>query len=171
MESVAGWLMQRRGLAILVMAFGLIACGGVPAPPPSPPSEDSALAHLQAVIGMVASGDVESICSVGVSTCDQMLRRADPRTVPSTPPVVQGTQVLSPSLASGTAWSSGGRIIRLCGTDGLGQPYYSEMLVFEDQGRILSVNTPYWLGYTIGETSTTGEANPAGACPRTRSSG
>lgn len=157
----------RRGLASLALAGGLFACSGAPAPPPPAPSEESAFAYLDAVVDMVASGDAGSICSVGVSTCDQLLRQADPRTVPSTPPEIVGTRVLAPTRVSDNGWSSGGLLLRLCGTDGLGEPYYSEMLVFEDQGRLLSVNTPYWLGFTISETSTTGEINPGRPCPST----
>ena len=89
-----------------------------------------------------------------------MLRGADPHRLPTSGPEIVATRVVAPKLQTSEAWSAGGRLLQLCGRDGLGTPYYSEMLVFEDGGHLISVNTPFWLGFTFGDTSTTGEVDP-----------
>ena len=76
-----------------------------------------------------------------------------------------GPEVLGSRVIGTTAASAGGRVLELCGRDGLGRPYYSEMLVFRDGGRLLSTGTVYWVGITIPGTSTTGQTPPRTCTP------
>ena len=88
--------------------------------------------------------------------------------MPATVPEVIGTRVIPYSDLGGGMLTVGGRVLMLCGRDGLGKSYYSEMLVFFDGDRLISTGTPYWVGMTIATGSTT-EASPAAvpACTST----
>ena len=157
--------MGARGSALAAAALFVAACAGTPAPPPSPPTEAAARAYLDAVVALVASGDPFAICEVGSSTCEQTIRKSDLAAVPSSAPTVIGSRVIEPTRLPSGIWNQGGRVLELCGRDGLDQPYYSEMLVFDDGGRLISTATPYWLGIRIAESPVVGgpEAHPA--CP------
>lgn len=154
--------MTARGLAVALLVV-LAACDGASAPP-AVPSELEARAYLDTVVTRVASGDAAGICELGSGTCAQILRRADPSRVPTTAPIVVGTRVIEPARA-GDGWSLGGRVLELCGRDGLDEPYYSEMLVFRDGPRLISTATPYWLGIGIADSPMTREGPPANKCP------
>ncbi len=102
---------------------------------------------------------------MGSGTCRKQLRESDPAAVPSQSPVVVGTRVILPSRVTG-GWNHGGRVLELCGRDGLGRPYTSEMLVFEMGGRLISIGTLFWLGVRIASDAEV-EAVPSrpGPCP------
>lgn len=112
------------------------------------------------------SRDLSHLCDLGGGTCKQILEKSDPATVPATIPEVIGTRVIPSSDLGGGMSTLGGRVLMLCGRDGLGKRYYSEMLVFFDGGRFVSTGTPFWVGMTIATGSTT-EASPkvVPACP------
>jgi hypothetical protein len=149
----------RTAISALVVIL-LAGCGGIASRTPvPPPSEAEALAHLAQVEGVVRSGDLSHLCDLGGGTCKQILERSDPATVPNTVPVVVGTRVIPHSDLPGGMWTDGGRVLMLCGRDGLGKRYYSEMLVFFEDGRVISTGTAYWVGMTIANGTTT-EASP-----------
>jgi len=153
----------------VLLVILLAGCGGLASRTPiPPPSEAEALAHLAQVEGVVRSGDLSHLCDLGSGTCKQILENADPATVPATVPEVIGTRVIPYSDLGGGMSTVGGRVLMLCGRDGLGKSYYSEMLVFFDGDRLISTGTPYWVGMTIATGSTT-EASPAAvpACTST----
>jgi hypothetical protein len=165
MAGGGGWLVKTA--VSMLLSVLLAGCGGVASRTPPPlPSEAEALAHLAQVEGVVRSGDLSHLCDLGGGTCVQLLAKSDPATVPATVPEVIGTRVIPHTELGGGMWSDGGRLLMLCGRDGLGKRYYSEMLVFFDGGRLASTGTPYWVGMTIATGSTT-EASPAAAPPCT----
>lgn len=147
--------------AILALVVG---CGPGAYTPPPPPTEAAALAYLDEVVRLVQSGGVESICSVGSGTCPHELRAMDPAAVPALPPRVVGTRVLAPKRNPDGTWAIGGRVISLCGVDGRGKPYSSEMLVFSDGNRLISTNTLYWIGSGVATGDTTGSPMPQARC-------
>jgi hypothetical protein len=158
----------RTAVSVLLIVF-LAGCGGMASGTPVPPSSEAeALAHLTQVEGVVRSGDLSHLCDFGSGTCKQILEHSDPAAVPATVPAVIGTRVIPYSDLGGGTSTIGGRVLMLCGRDGLGRRYYSEMLVFFDGGRLVSTGTPYWVGTTIATGSTT-EASPAAvpACSTT----
>ena len=60
---------------------------------------------------------------------------------------------MPPSLRSDGNWDLGGLILKLCGRNGEGQPYYSEMLVFRDPQRgLIATNALYWLGSRVARS-------------------
>jgi len=133
----------------LLTAVALTGCGLSSKPPP-PPTEVQARAHLAKVVDVVLNGDVSKICELASATCGIDLRNIDVARIPKQPPVVVGTFVMEPAQRPDGAWNGGGFGLQLCGIDGTGKPYASEMLVFEaEAGTLRSINTLYWLGAGI----------------------
>ena len=159
----------KRLLAAWLLAAVAAGCSiGVPASdgPAPPPSEADARAYLATVVGLAMRGDFEGLCAVGSGTCEKQLRDAGRDAVPPAPPRIVGTRVIQPRAVVG-GWSSGGRVLEVCGIDGRGSPYYDEVLVFRDGSRLISVGTVYWSRTRITEGSTAGgpEASPPAECP------
>lgn len=154
--------LHRGTLAAVIVAVA--ACGGALGPQ-AVPTEAEARAYLATIVERVAAGDVEGICGAGSGTCRQILRGADPARVPDAPPTVVGSRVLEPEQLNDGMTSAGGLVLELCGRDGLGDRYFSELLVFRDGDRLISTATPYWLGVRITDSATTGGVPPGDRCP------
>ena len=148
------------GIAALVAACALPGAA-IPAPPPS---EAETAAYLAEVVEIALAGDLDRLCDLGGGTCRRQLREgadAAPRTAPR---VVGSTVVPSTMLPDGN-WRVGGRLLQLCGVDGHGRRYYSEMLVFEDRGRLIGLEPVFWTGMRI-ETGAMVTRTPGPApCP------
>ena len=140
-----------RHAAIGLVVITLAACGlpiPVAATPPPPPSEAAAVAYLRDVVAVVASGQLERLCDLGGGTCRRELEFGA-AAVPQTPPgLVDTVEVPTTSNPDGS-WNAGGRLLMLCGRDGHGTPYYSEILVFADAGRLIGREPVFWTGITI----------------------
>jgi len=134
--------------------------------PAPPPSEADARAYFATVVGLAMGGDFEGLCAVGSGTCEKQLRDAGRDAVPPAPPRIVGTREIQPRAVVG-GWSSGGRVLEVCGIDGRGDPYYDEVLIFHDGSRLISFGTVYWSRTRISEDSTAGgtEASPPAECP------
>lgn len=160
--------MKTRAVAFVVLALVLAGCGGASYTPPPPPSEEAALGHLRAVVSIVMSGDLTTLCQLGSGTCQQTLLPADPGAVPRSEPTVIRTRVIVPSRLPDGTWIVGGRVLELCGRDGRDQPYQSEMLVFLDGDRLISTATVFWIGLRIASgPGVGGPPPPPAACPGT----
>lgn len=155
--------MSRRIVLGAILAL-VVGCGPGAYTPPPPPTEQAALAYLDEVVRLVESGRVESICSLASGTCPLELRAMDAAAVPALPPRVIGTRVLAPKRNSDGTWAIGGRVISVCGVDGRGKPYSSEMLVFSDGNQLISTNTLYWTGSHVATGDTTGSPLPQAGC-------
>jgi hypothetical protein len=164
--DVDGWFprsVSRRFVLGAILAL-VVGCGPGAYTPPPPPTEEAAIAHLDEVVRLVQSGGVESICSFGSGTCPHELRAMDAAAVPALRPHVVGTRVLAPKRNADGTWAIGGRVISLCGVDGRGEPYSSEMLVFSDGNRLISTNTLYWTGSHVATGDSTGSPLPQAGC-------
>jgi hypothetical protein len=153
-----------RGRVLAVALLVMAACGNASAPQ-AVPTEADARTHLDSVVALVAAGEWERVCELGSGTCRQILREADPARVPASAPLVVATRVIEPAPAAEGGWWAGGRVLVLCGRDGLGEPYHSEMLVFNDGERLISTATPYWLGIGIAESPVVGGTRVPDPCP------
>lgn len=142
------------------------ACGPGSVTPPPPPTEAEVAAYLSRVEAIVASGALATLCTLGSGTCAKTLQMVDLSTVPTTLPIVLGTRIVpSVALADGTE-QIGGRVLELCGLDGKGAAYYSEVLVFHGLQGLLGKEPVYWTGIRIAEsTGSIASPPPLTGCP------
>lgn len=154
---------------LALIALVLAGCGGADwTPPPTVPTHAEAVSLLRQIWAVVASRDLSRLCDYGTGPCAKAVREVDPASIPTLPPTVTGSWVLPTQRASSNAWWIGGRVLELCGVDGLGQPYSSEMLVFRDGSRLVAVLPVFWTGMRIARGDTVGVPIPGrtpGPCP------
>jgi hypothetical protein len=163
--------LRSRCIWAVALATGpiLLSSCGVPDPtPPPPPTEDEAIALLNELTALALAGDLEAMCDfAGGGNCEDFVDEVGgAAAVPDDPPVVAGTRLI-PSRREGEGFSVGGRLLVLCGTDGLGRPYRTEMLVSRNLGETYAVNAVYWGGFNLAVSNDTGD--PSGGagieCP------
>jgi hypothetical protein len=158
-------LVRIAGFLLAVLVLGA-ACTSVASPPPAP-TEEAGRAFLDKLFERAISGELGTLCeSFGSGTCPHDLRSVDPGSAPSRPPAVVGTRILLPTRASGDAFAVGGRIFDVCGSDGLGRPYFSQILVFQSGPQLLAVNAVFWSGARIGSGGTAGWTAVGTIAPR-----
>ena len=141
---------MRIATAVLSAAT-LVGCGLLTHndPPPPAPSVEEARALLDQVIDAGIARDFERLCAMATGTCEGELDGFEER-APTEPPRVVDVDVHEP-IGNGGSWTSGGVLFVLCGTDGLGDAYESEVLVFDDAGRqLLATAAVYWVGTRVG---------------------
>lgn len=131
------------------------------------PTYDEATSFLASVVAFAQARDFDRLCGLGGGTCRSTLRDAGLDAVPATPPGIAGSRVVQPTRRPDGTTTTGGLVLQLCGLDGLGRPYSTEMLVFRDGGRLLAIEPVYWSGIRIASDPTTpGEpASPFPGCP------
>ena len=155
---------MRGWLAALALAMVVAACSATSGPA-APPSQAEALQHLEAAIAMVESGNASRICELGPPSCPHSVEPLDLAAVPSTRPSVIRVRTRQGVDHGDGTWSNGSVIIELCGMDGLGKPYQSDMQVYWHEGRIVSTVPAYWLGIQFAEDPVVGPPDgPIGAC-------
>jgi hypothetical protein len=154
-------------LARIAAVLALVVAGcGSSYRPPAPPTEAEARAHLDAVVDLVQAGAFRRVCELGVATCESFLEDANPVAVPRDRPVVTGIRTVDPVDHGDGTWSNGGVLFDLCGIDGLGAEYHSQMLVIRRDGRLLSIQPVYWLGVGVALDPVVGAPEPPPApCP------
>ncbi len=150
-------MVRRLGLVATLLAVAVAACSDQQPPEADAPTADEAITFLGRLVALAKQGDFEALCAVaGDGNCERKLDDAGRDRVPARPPTVMGFRSL-PSTRSGDQTSLGGLVLGLCGIDGLGDRYDSEMLVFRDSdGALRAINPVYW-GHTMiaagGETT------------------
>jgi hypothetical protein len=156
-------IVKRLGAWALIVMLAA-ACGPAAFVPPAAPTPEAAQVYLDQVVALVEGGNVASVCSMGGGTCQHSLEAADPGAIPNTPPRVVGTRVLAPNQHADGSWDVGGRVIQVCGTDGKGDPYFSELLVFYDAGRLISTNPLFWTRTLVVTGPATAPSAPPNPC-------
>ena len=119
--------------------------------PATPPAEAAARSLVDQAVQFGLARDFDRLCAMGTSQCKFILQGAGTDTVPTQPPlIVYVTTVPNVEKTPGT-WNPGGVLFYLCGLDGKGQPYHSQMLVFENpEGTGLTAMEPvFWGSLTI----------------------
>lgn len=144
-----------KPIALMLGCCLLMAgCASAAYSPPVPPSEAASRQFLDRIVKLVEARDFDGLCKLGTSECQFVLNNAGPDAAPTSPPTVAGVVVVpNREVASGT-WQPGGVLFRLCGLDGHGKPYRSEMLVSTaPTGSGLIAQEPvYWSGLSIGSS-------------------
>jgi hypothetical protein len=149
-----------------ILGVMLVASCSVVTTPPGTriPTQAEAEALLSRAVGLVQSGQLGKVCSLGTSNCQRILEENRQAAPPDAPTIMSST-VLSPEHhAAGT--SAGGRILEVCGTDGLGVPYRTAMLFFFDEEDHLRITEPvYWSRMKVATGSTVRpEPSPGAGC-------
>ena len=115
---------------------------------------------MASVVAIVESGDLRHLCDLGSGTCKHTLDGVDPTTVPTTAPTILETLVFEPQTLPDGASQVGGRLVELCGRDGLGKLYFSEILVFRGDRQLLGKDPVYWIGLRIARGNVTETPRP-----------
>ena len=162
-------LARGLGAALLVSAAIVAACApgvGQGDGPLPVPSEAEARVYFGRLVELAMRGDFEGFCALGDPNCRGTLQDTGLDAVPTVPPLIVGTRVIQPRQ-QGDTWSSGGFVLQVCGIDGRGDPYFDEVLVFNDGSRLISIATVYWSNTLIADDSVVGgpPVAPPAACP------
>jgi hypothetical protein len=133
---------SRRALALLLV-LAVAACTSAGPPAGTIPSVEDAQRHLDEIVRLARAGDFEGMCALGDGNCERILEMTGRDAVPPDPPDIVGTRMV-PTTTSDGQHSFGGIVLVLCGIDGRGERYDSEMLVFNDGNGLRSINPVYW---------------------------
>jgi hypothetical protein len=130
---------------ILLLGFAALvtACSSGEPPAGTIPTVDEARGFLDQVVELAQAGDFASLCAIGDGNCMDHLEDAGRDAVPPDPPTIVRTGTV-PTTSSGGQTSLGGIVFVLCGVDGHGDHYDSEMLVFHDGSGLRAINPVYW---------------------------
>lgn len=151
--SVEGWSMGRcvAGLTF-VCALVTTACWGGGDRDPATISLEDAQAALHRAEEHATSSDFNALCGMGgsVGICKEQLRSAGgPAGVPRDPPKVVSSYIVPTKKLRG-GQTTGGRVLVLQGTNGLGRSYRTEYLVCYCGSREPFPLYPvYWSGIKI----------------------
>ena len=135
--------MASRLAAALLLVLAVAACTSAGPPAGTIPTIEEAQRHLDEIVRLARAGDFEGVCALGDLNCDNSLEIAGRDAVPPDPPTVVGTRTV-PTTSSNGQQSFGGVVFVLCGIDGRGDHYDSEMLVFHDGNGLRAINPVYW---------------------------
>lgn len=149
-----------RRLVILLLA-GLVGACGSPAPSGAPSLND-AEQQLAKLFALAKAGAFTQLCAIGDGNCQRTLDDVGVTSAPTSSPVILSTRLISPS-----GNSMGGRVLEVCGTDGSGHTYRSEILVFWDGASLRTINPVFWSGTKIADDDRTAASpiSSPGVCP------
>jgi hypothetical protein len=160
--------LSARG-ASLIALVGLLVLAACAEPPAPPPSEADAMALLDRIVSTATRHDFDALCAFGTSACWDFLDAAGRDAVPPLPPrVVQVLRLENTRRADGL-WTGGGVLLQLCGVDGRGRPYATEMLIVRkgsasNPGPLAASEPVYWSGMRIARDATVGDGPEPIAC-------
>ena len=143
----------------LVLVLAVAACASAGPPAGTIPSVEDAQRHLDEIVRLARARDFEALCALGDGNCENSLEFAGRDAVPPDPPKIIGTRTI-PTTSSNGQQSLGGIVFVLCGIDGRGEPYDSEMLVFNDGDGLLAINPIYWSRTRIASSPQTETFEP-----------
>lgn len=151
--------MASRRAAALFLVLAVAACTSAGPPAGTIPSVEDAQAHLDAIVRLARAGDFDGMCELGDANCERTLEMTGRDAVPPDPPKVIGTRMVPTTSANGQQ-SFGGIVLVLCGIDGHGEPYDSEVLVFNDGNGLRAINPVYWSRTRIASSQQTESFEP-----------
>jgi hypothetical protein len=122
-------------------------------------------------VNLALNHDYDQLCALGTPGCKQVLIDTGTDTVPSVAPEIVSITTVPNKETSPGSWTPGGVLFLLCGLDGNGRPYHSEMLVLANQqgGGLVAMEPVFWGSLTIGSTvagpKPSAESSVWTACP------
>jgi hypothetical protein len=146
----------------LFLVLAVAACTSGP-PAGTIPSVAEAQRHLDEIVRLARAGDFDGMCELGDGNCENTLEIVGRDAVPRERPKVVGTRTVPTTTADGQQ-SRGGIVLVLCGIDGRGAPYDSEMLVFNDGNGLRAINPVYWSRTRIASSPQTEDTFEPAAC-------
>jgi hypothetical protein len=159
--------MRRAIAAFAVVVLAASACSGT-GHAGEIPTESAARAFLAHLVSRAEARDLTGFCQLADSICELIAEESGGvAAIPPNPPIIAGTRVI-PTRQRGDAMLGGGQLLVLCGIDGFGKPYRTEMLVSVDyNGALFAINGVYWSGAGLAISQMTG--GPSGGdgieCP------
>lgn len=153
---------SRQSVAVLLV-LAVAACTSAGPTAGTIPSVEEAQAHLAEIVRLARVGDFEEMCALGDGNCEQILEMAGRDAVPPDPPTIVATRTV-PTTSSDGQQSFGGVVFVLCGVDGRGEHYDSEMLVFHDGNGLRAINPVYWSRTRIAASPQTAATFAPVAC-------
>jgi hypothetical protein len=136
-------MLKPSRIVFLALTFLVPACSSGAPPAGSIPTVEEARGLLDRTVERAQAGDFEGLCAMGDGNCMRHLEDAGRDAVPPGPPTIVKTGTV-PTTSSGGQTSLGGIVFVLCGIDGHGDHYDSEMLVFHDGNGLRAINPIYW---------------------------
>src|SRR5262245_35351883 len=147
---------MRRPRILAIVAVASLAAGCSAGAPHAGtiPSIDAAHHSLARLFTLAGAGDFDELGrAADAGNCERLLEDAGRDPVPPDPPIVVATRTITTSTSSGDQMSLGGVVFVLCGVDGHGNHYDSEMLVFNTGHGLGAINPIYWGTTRIGDSS------------------
>ncbi len=128
------------------------------------PSVDEATSVLNQAVAYAQSRDIEGLgrLSQDKSMASIILNNIGGwQTVPTDPPQIVNTYILPTVQLKSGGEATGGRVLVLQGTNGLGKPYQTQFLVFRAGSQFGVINVIYWDGFSVGQPNEYGLATIA----------
>lgn len=152
-------------MCLLILAMLPTACIGAGSAyvPPTPPPESAARDLVNQAVSLALKHDFDQLCAIGTPACKLVLSATGTDTVPSVPPEIVSVTTVPNKETSPGWWTTGGVLFMLCGLDGKGQPYHSQLLVFDSQrgSGLVALEPVFWGSLTID--SPVAEPKPSAA--------
>lgn len=145
--AVASLLLAGAATAGLVLAGG---DGDVDVP-----TDAEARAFLDRLVAAAMADDFDRLCALsGIEfNCQKLLSYTEPGSRPPEPPTVVASNIDRPEFDDGVP----GRLLVVEGTDGLGKPYRTEVLILRDEDHFDATNAVYWGNFEIYDRQRTEE--------------
>jgi hypothetical protein len=144
---------------MLILVLAVAACTSAGPAAGTIPSVEQAERHLDEIVRLARAGDFDAMCALGDGNCEGMLEMAGRDAVPPDPPKVIGRRTV-PSTSANGQQSFGGIVLVVCGIDGRGRAYDSEVLVFNDGNGLRAINPVYWSRTRIASGPQTQDFEP-----------
>lgn len=145
-------------IAAVVLVIALAGCKGDD--PATLVSDEDARAVLGVAVGAVQSGRIDSLCAemrAPQSTCRTHLSLVGAGSVPTQAPVVIASDAVPPSHDN----ANPGRLLIVCGIDGIGRQYQTGFLVYREQAGFVAPYPIFWSGTPISTQLSPGATTPS----------
>ena len=156
-----------KALTWLTIAVLLGACSSG-YHPTAPPTLAVTRAFIAKIVQLAQAREFDKLCQLGGGNCERILASAGADKVPPDAPTIARIYAVPSVVHADGSWSQGGQMVEMCGIDGSGAAYQTQMIVFRDptQG-VIAIEPIYWSGIGIridAEQPVGPSTHPAFAC-------